>query len=285
LPKATSPVLAEGAKLEKIAGGFFNISGGAVDSSGNFYFVDARLQTIYRWSVATSQLSIVRDNPLDPVELAFDAAGDLIVISYSGKGTVYSFKPDALDDAITMLKPEPSAPRPNMTPVLPVDHWKNGNDFPEAVRAAKPYQFISPDGTTFIPAGEDFVSGQLYYGSKMHDVLRAFGMAPAIPGQPFYVSDEEEEKTYSASVGADGTLSSLKLFAEQGGEGVTVDKLGNVYIAAGEVFVYNGSGQLIDTIDVPERPTQLVFGGTDGKTLFIAARSSLYAVQTRYSGR
>jgi sugar lactone lactonase YvrE len=137
----------------------------------------------------------------------------------------------------------------------------------------------------FIPAGEDFVSGQLYYGSKMHDVLRAFGMAPAIPGQPFYVSDEEEEKTYSASIGTDGTLSSLKLFAEQGGEGVTVDKSGNVYIAAGEVFVYNGSGQLIDTIDVPERPTQLVFGGTDGKTLFIAARSSLYAVQTRYSGR
>ena len=129
------------------------------------------------------------------------------------------------------------------------------------------------------------MSGQLYYGSKMHDVLRAFGLAPAVPGQSFYVSDEEEEKTYSASVGADGTLSGLKLFADLGGESVAVDKQGNVYIAAGQVFVYNSSGQLIDTINVPERPAQLVFGGGDGKTLFIAARTSLYAVQTRYSCR
>ena len=35
----------------------------------------------------------VRDNPLDPVQLFFDKAGDLIVISYAGKGTVYSLNP------------------------------------------------------------------------------------------------------------------------------------------------------------------------------------------------
>ena len=58
----------------------------------------------------------------------------------------------------------------------------------------------------------------------------------------------------------------------------------NVYIAAGQVFVYNSAGQLIDIIEVPERPSQLAFGGSDGKTLFVAARISLYAVQTRYGG-
>jgi sugar lactone lactonase YvrE len=42
---------------------------------------------------------------------------------------------------------------------------------------------------------------------------------------------------------------------------------------------------LIDTIDVPERPLQLVFGGEDGQTLFIPARTSLYAVRTMYKGR
>ena len=285
LPPHSSPVLADGAKLEKLAGGFFNISGGAVDSSGNFYFVDAKWQTIYRWSAAKRQLSKIRDNPLDPVQLLFDDAGDLIVISYGGKGTVYSFKPDSLEDEITVLKPQPSAPRPQMTPILPIDQWRNENDFPDAVTVPKPYQFVSPDGSVFVPAGEDFVSGQLYYGSKMHDVLRAFGMARAVRGQPFYVSAEEEEETYSASVGADGTLSDLKLFADRGGEGLAVDKQGNVYIAAGQVFVYSPSGQLIDTINVPERPLQLTFGGADNKTLFIAARSSLYAVQTRSPGR
>jgi sugar lactone lactonase YvrE len=111
--------------------------------------------------------------------------------------------------------------------------------------------------------------------------LRAFGFAPAVAGRPFYVTDESGEKTYAASVGDDGTISNLKLFAEQGGESVAADSKGNVYIAAGQIYVYNPAGEMIDTIDVPERPSQLLFGGRDGNTLFILARSSLYAVQVR----
>jgi sugar lactone lactonase YvrE len=64
-----------------------------------------------------------------------------------------------------------------------------------------------------------------------------------------------------------------------------VDSQGNVYIAAGQIFVYNPSGKLIETIEVPERPLQLVFGGSDRKTLFIAGRTSLYAVRTRFGGQ
>ena len=271
--------------MEKVAGGFFNISGGAIDRSGDPYFVDAKWQTIYRWSAETRQLAMVRDNPLDPVQLVFDKAGDLMVISYAGKGTIYSFNPNSRDNDITLLKAEAAVSRPGIIPVLPVNYWRNENDFTEAGRVKKPYQFVSRDGSTFIPAGQDFVTGQLYYGSKLHDVLRAFGMAPVIPGQPFYVSDESEDKTYAATVTDDGDISNLRLFAQQGGEGIAVDEKGNVYIAAGQVFVYDASGHLIDTIEVPERPSQLLFGGRDGKTLFILARSSLYAVQTRYKGQ
>ena len=284
-PKQPSPVLAEGAKIEKVASGFFNISGGAVDNSGDIYFVDARWQNIWLWSAATRQLWKVRDNPLDPVQLFFDKSGDLMVVSYAGNGTVYSFKPGAHDDDITLLPAVPAAPRPGMTPVLPVDYWRNENDFLETVPAKQAYQFISPDGTTFLPAGADFVSGKLYYGSKLNNTVRAFGLSPAIAGQRFYVSDENGEKTYAATVEPDGTLSDLRLFAERGGESATVDDKGNVYIAAGEIFVYNPSGRLIDTIDVPERPSQLLFGGRDGRTLFVLARSSLYAVQTINKGR
>jgi hypothetical protein len=284
-PKQTSPILAEGANVEKVAGGFFNISGGAIDRSGDPYFVDAKWQTIYRWSADTRQLATVRDNPLDPVQLAFDKAGDLMVISYAGNGTVYSFNPNSRDNDITLLKAEAAVSRPGIIPVLPVNYWRNENDFTQAGRVKKPYQFVSRDGSTFIPAGQDFVTGQLYYGSKLHDVLRAFGMAPVMPGQPFYVSDESEDKTYAATVTDDGGISNLRLFAQQGGEGIAVDEKGNVYIAAGQVFVYNASGHLIDTIEVPERPSQLLFGGRDGKRLFILARSSLYAVQTRYKGQ
>jgi len=283
--KQPSPVLAEGARVEKVAGGFFNVSGGAVDGSGAVYFVDAKWQTIYRWTAATHQLSKVRDNPLDPVQLFFDKAGDLIVVSYSGKGTVYSFKPGSEDRGITVLPAVAAQPRPGMTPVLPAGYWRNENDFLEASLARKPWQFVSPDGSTFLPAGEQFVSGQLYYGTKLNDLLRGFGLAPAVEGQPYYVTDESGQTTYVGIVGEDGTLSNLRLFAERGGESVTVDEKGNVYIAAGQVFVYNSAGELIDTIDIPERPSQLLFGGSARDTLFILARSSLYAVQTRYRGR
>lgn len=265
---------------ERIAGGFFNISGGAVDHLGNFYFVDAKWQTIYRWSAADNSIAKVRDNPLDPVNLIFDKSGNLIVVSSGGvgPGVVYSFKPDSPDDGITVLKPETSEPRPQMTPVLPVNYVKNGHDFLSAITAVKPYHYISPDRTTYIPAGQDFVSGQLYYGAKMQDIIRAFGLAAARPGEKVYISDESEHKTYSATVGFDGTLSDLKLFVERGGEGLTVDQQGNVYIAAGQIFIYNPSGKQIGEIQVPERPIQLAFAGKDGKTLMIAARTSLYRI-------
>jgi sugar lactone lactonase YvrE len=50
------------------------------------------------------------------------------------------------------------------------------------------------------------------------------------------------------------------------------------------VYVFNPSGELIDRIDVPERPIDLAFGGKDGKTLYILARTSLYSVETRGKG-
>jgi sugar lactone lactonase YvrE len=272
-------VLAAGAKLEKLAGGFFNISGGAAAPSGDFYFVDAHWQRIYRWSAATRQLSTVSDTPLDPINLAFDKAGDLMVVSYTGNGTVYSLKPGSADGEITLLKPEQAVPRPGKTLVLAVSDFHL--NLPPRPR---PYQYVSPDGTTMISAGQDFVSGSLNWGVKGADLLRSFGLAPAVPGKPYYLTDESELRTYSASVGPDGAIADLKLFAEQGGEGAAVDAQGNVYIAAGHIYVYAPSGKLIDTIEVPERPLQLVFGGKDGQTLFIPARSSLYSVRTRFKG-
>ena len=107
-----SPVVAPGAKVEKLAGGFYNISGGAVDSAGRLYFVDPHWHRIYRWTPETKALTIVRDNPLDPVNLAFDKAGNLIVVSAGGSGmAVYSFRPDGPEDELTVLQREPAVER------------------------------------------------------------------------------------------------------------------------------------------------------------------------------
>ena len=277
------PTLASSARLERLATGFFNISGSAVDPEGRLYFVDAHWQRIYRWSPESGEALVVRDNPLDPVNLGFDKAGDLIVVSYAGKGTVYAFRPGtppgAPMDQMTWLKPEAATGRPGMTPMLPVAVWTS-----RSIPGDRPYQYVSPDGSVFIPAGEDFVEGQLYYGTKMADILRAFSLAKAAPGRPFYVSDESNEKTYRGSVTDKGTITDLELFAERGGESVAQDHDGNVYLAAGEVMVYNPKGELTGRIDVPERPTSILFGGPDRGTLYILTRTSLYAVKTKVAG-
>ncbi|MCX6543224.1 MAG: glycosyl hydrolase family 28-related protein [Acidobacteria bacterium] len=280
-----SAVLDAGATVRKLAGGFFNISGGAVHPSGNFYFVDARRQRIYRWSETSGQLSTERDVPLDPVNLAFDKAGNLMVVSYAGTGTIYAFKPGTPIDQMELLKPVDAAPRPGLTAVRAVGDWRVATDQATGMPPAKAFHFLSPDGTTYITAGSDFVSGASSWGVKGADLLRAFGLASCQPGKPFYVTSEAEVTTWRGTLGPDGNFTEFKPFVQQGGEGVAVDASGNVYVAAGQIYVYDPSGILVETIETPERPTQLVFGGRDGRTLFITARTSLYSVRTRVGGR
>jgi sugar lactone lactonase YvrE len=278
-PPSDSTVLAAGAKVEKLAGGFLNIAGAAVDGKGSVYFADARENRIYRWSQENGRAERVRDIPQQPVQLAFDKAGNLLVVAYTGNGTVLAFRPDSSDSEIVTLKPQPAAPRPGMVAVLPVNRWMGDDEFMRNSTMHKPFHYVSPDGTTFIPAGQDFTTGAVQWGTKLADLLRAFGMAPAAAGRPFYVTNEAELKTWAFTVGPDGTLSDPKLFVEEGGEAVTVDDQGNVYLAAGQILVFDPSGKRIDTIEVLQRPTCLVFGGRDRKTLFITARSSLYSVK------
>jgi len=278
-PQTSSPVVAIGAKMEKLAGGFFNISGGAVDSHGNFYFVDAHERRIYRWDSARRQLS-TNDVSFQPVNAVVDQAGNLIIISDTGDGTVYSLDPS---NKVTQLKSQPIPNSPDSTGknlYLPVSDWhlnRNSLLHPTA-------QFVSPDGTAVLPVGESFLTGETSWGVKSSPQIRSFGLGKAVPGRPFYVTDESNLRTWQAGVNADGSLTNFQLFAELGGECVTTDSHGNVYIAAGQIYVYGPAGKLIDTIGIPDRPTQLVFGGADRKTLFIAARGSLYSVRTKYPG-
>ncbi len=283
-PSSSAVVFPDGAKVEKLADGFLNIAGAAVDGKGTLYFADARENRIYRWSPEQHRAEQVREIPQQPVQLAFDKSDNLLVVAYSGNGTVLAFRPDVKDSEITTLKPQPAAPRPGIVAVLPVNRWMHNAEFMQNSTQQKPFHYLSPDGCVIIPAAEDFTTGATQWGTKMADVLRAFRLAPAVPGRPFYVTNELELKTWSFTVGVDGTLSDAKLFAEEGGECVITDHRGNVYIAAGRIRVFEPTGKPIDTLDVPQHPTCLVFGGKDNKTLFITARSCLYSVGTRFPG-
>jgi gluconolactonase len=68
-------------------------------------------------------------------------------------------------------------------------------------------------------------------------------------------------------------------------DGIRCDEKGNIWSSAGDgVQVFSPDGKLILKIAVPESPANLCFGGADGKTLFITARTSLYSIETNVSG-
>jgi len=100
-------------------------------------------------------------------------------------------------------------------------------------------------------------------------------------GEKVFVASSSENVTYAARVKEDGTLGDLKPFVRRGGESVAVDAKGNVYVADGQIFVYSSTGKQVGEIDVPERPLQLVFGGSEGKTLFVLGHHGLFAAEVR----
>lgn len=298
-----STFTAGGAKPQLLAGGFYNISGAAVDATGQLYFVDSHFQRIYRWSPESRNAVVVRDAPLDPVNLVFDKAGDLIVLSSAGvELTAYGFRPEDPSADLKVMKLEPATARPGLTAALPVDYWFNG-DFANTLSPTQPYiyttlkqmfdkglstrksfQFVSPDNSLFIPTDKPIVQGEPYFGTKWAPVLEAYSLVKATSGKPFYATNEAEQRTYRGTVNRDGSLEGITPFVEQGGECLAQDADGNIYIAAGQIFVYSPAGKLLDTIDVPERPHDILFGGKDRRTLYMLSDHSLYAVRTTHAG-
>jgi gluconolactonase len=68
-------------------------------------------------------------------------------------------------------------------------------------------------------------------------------------------------------------------------DGIRCDEKGNIWSSAGDgVQIFSPDGMLIQRIEVPESPANLCFGGLAGRTLFITARTSLYAIPTRVKG-
>jgi len=307
-PGDAAAVLAPDATVEKLEDGFHSISGAAVDAKGKLYFVDAFQHRIFSWS-KDEGIDIVRDNPLEPVNLAFDKAGDLIVVSSAGpQGSVYALRPGTPADDITVIAPTASAPHAGATVALPVNYWNNGEFrdqmdtstyrfktlaemFAEDVTAPKAQEYVSPDGSLVIPAGrvwqqakDEVYPGSDFTGWRWSDNLDSYGLVTAKPGQTVYVSNESEDITYRATLHADGSLGDLKPFVQRGGECVATDSKGNVFVANGQIFVYDPSGKQIGRIDVPARPIDIVFGGEGRRTLFILTHHALYAVKTAVPG-
>ncbi len=288
-----------GSDVRNLHDGFWSISGGAVGADGALYFIERRFQRIYRWTSAKG-LEVVSDQSLDPVNLAIDASGKLMVLSsYGPAGTVYQIDPNGPATAVTTLAPVPApvsaAPRNDARILLPVNWWNNGEFrdqydpardhfttlsemFVRDVGTAKPRAYVSGDGSVVLPAFRTFEQGPPdRTGWRWSDALNAHGLVAGKIGDPVFVTNASENRTYRGTVAAGGALVDVKPFADRGGESVVADDRGRVFVANGQVFAYGADGREIGRIDVPERPLQLLIGGADRRTLFILTHHALYA--------
>ena len=312
-PKAPAPATATAAgvldgAVQRIEGGFSGISGAAAGPDGTLYFIDRSQQRIFSWSPSRG-LVVVSRGALDAVNLAVDRSGNLLVQSSAGsEGTVYSFKPGSPVDEIAVLEPKTGAPPAGAAFVLPGNVWDNGEFadqlnletlafktnaqmFAEDVGTARTKVYVSPDGSLVLPHGrvfrqgpDDIIAGMDPTGWRWSNNLNAIGFVTAPAGRSIYVISGAENRTYRATVQPTGALGALQPFADRGGESVVADSAGNVYMANGQVFVYDRDGKAIGRIDLPERPIQLVVGGADRRTLFILAHRTLYMVRLKVAG-
>jgi sugar lactone lactonase YvrE len=307
-PPASTALVVQDGSVRAVASGFHAISGAAAGPDGTLYFVDPHQQRIFAWSQARG-LVVVRHDALDAVNLAVDKSGNLLVQSSAGsEGTVFSFRPGTPLDQMTVLAPQANTPHPGASFVLPANVWDNGEFkdqldadtlvfktnpqmFAEDMTAPRARAYVSPDGSLVLPHGrvfrqgpDDNIAGMDPTGWRWSNNLNAYGFLTAAPGAEIYVVSSAENRTYKATVRPDGSLGDLRPFAERGGEGVAWDRDGNVYVANGQIFVYDRTGKAIGRIDAPERPVQLLFGGPDRRTLFILGHHALYAVKTKASG-
>jgi hypothetical protein len=121
-------------------------------------------------------------------------------------------------------------------------------------------------------------------GGTWRPILQSSNLAAFSPGDEHCLTSEDDGRTYRAKLETDGRLTT-SVFVERGGTSVINDAAGNVYIASGQVYVYNREGKQIGVLELPERPGSLAFGGPDNRTLFVGARSSLYSIRKAVPGR
>ncbi|GHT28923.1 hypothetical protein FACS189432_07520 [Bacteroidia bacterium] len=186
--------------------------------------------------------------------------------SYETK--VYSINPNNPEETIKALPKVAMGSIGNVAKALyPSNRWRDFHDFNTVVMFKPEKCFVAPDGKTIIP--------------DQYDLARGSSLLEAYPGKPFYASDEYDKRMVRIDVAADGTLSNLKYFVEWGEFGSAVDSEGNLYVADGNIYIFDKDGKQKGIIDVPERPTSIQFGGKNNNTLFITGRSKLFSVRIK----
>ncbi|MFH1370609.1 MAG: SMP-30/gluconolactonase/LRE family protein [Planctomycetota bacterium] len=273
-PKKTG-IIVTGAKVEKLADGFSFTEGPIADEKGNVYFTDIPNNRIHKWSVE-GKLSTFRENSGGANGLDFDDKGNLLVCE-GGNRRITRID---MQGNVTVLCDNYKGKKLNS----PNDLWrdkKGGIYFTDPHYGQKKDDMELPGEYVFyLPADS---SEPILVISDMN---RPNGIVGTDDGKLLYVADHGGNKTWVYKINDDSTLADKKLFAPMGADGITLDEQGNLYLTGRGVTVLDPNGKQIATINLgPNRPSNVCFGGEDGKTLFITARGSLFSIRMNVKGQ
>ena len=261
-------IILPGSSIEKVADGFTFTEGVASDDEGNVYFSDIPASRIHFYDIS-DQGKIFLENSNRANGLHVDQNGNIIACEGAEGGRLVQISPSGNVTVIADGYEGKSFNSPN-------DLWES----PKGGIYMTDPRYGSRDKLPQDGEHVYYISGDRKKVIRViDDMVRPNGVTGDEDGSILFVADPGDRKTYRYTILKDGTLSGKQLFADEGSDGMTIDSKGNVYLTNSAVKVYNPAGRLIETIEVPESPTNVSFGGKDGKTLYITARTSVYKLK------
>lgn len=275
------PLLPSGAQVEKLAGGFRFTEGPVwVNRDGGFLvFSDIPANELKKWTAQTG-LSVFRSPSHNANGNTLDRQGRLVTCEHSSRRVTIT----ELDGTIRVLVDRYQGKRFNSPNDVVVRSdgtiWFTDPPYglprDQSRELDKNYVFrLDPQNNALTIVADDF------------DMPNGLCFSP--DEKRLYIADSGRSRHIRVfDVQPDGTLKGGNVFcaiSPGAPDGIRCDEQGNVWSSAGDgVHVFSPQGQLLTKIPVPETPANLCFGGPDGKTLFITARTGLYRIQTNLRG-
>ena len=278
---ADDSLIPSDAKVEKLAGDMKFIEGPVWTSAdgGFLVFSDIPASELKRWESKT-KLTIFRSGTNNTNGNTRDREGRLISCEHTSRRVTRTEK----DGSISVLADNFEGKK-----------FNSPNDV--VVKSNGAVYFTDPSYGTPKGVKKELDGCHVFridpQSMKVTKVAHDFDMPNGLCFSP------DEKKLYIADSGKahhirvfevkdDGTLTGGEVFCviDKGvPDGIRCDEKGNIWSSAGDgVQIFSPEGKLIRRIAVPESPANLCFGGEDGKTLFMTARTSLYAVKTKVKG-
>ncbi|MCS6978408.1 MAG: SMP-30/gluconolactonase/LRE family protein [Gemmatales bacterium] len=268
-------------RIVKLHGNFQFTEGPAADRQGNVYFTDIPAEKIYKVT-PRGELSVFQDKSNHANGLMFNQKGELVACEMDGQVVAYS----ADGKSRRVLASEYQGKRFNAPNDLVIDRTGGIYFTDPTFRAPMP-----------LPQGKAAV----YYLSPEGKVTRLIDDLPNPNGvilspdeKTLYVVPSGQAEMMAYPVEAPGKLGKGRVFCTlqqpegrsgTGGDGLTVDVKGNLYITSQlGIQVFDPNGKLLGILKFPEQPANVTFGGPDRKTLYVTARTSLYSVPMEIAG-